>query len=369
MYKSVHREHRNPMQYQPAYAAARPILTAEEKAQLAALARRYPLATFRADTRNYDELAVDFVYTSAKIEGNTYDRLDTDNLLRLGITAGGKRYSDAVMLLNLRHAFEHVMQTEAHTRLDMDYLGNLHHMLMDGLLPAHEQGIVRTSPVSISGPRYRPPADPLQLRTEAKYILEQADQYRDPFEQAIYLHCNLAYLQYFRDGNKRTARLMQTAALVRGVVMPLFFHDSLIERYQRATVHYYESGDYAPYIAFVKDNYRLTIESLTGADTLARLWDDHARARTDALAALQHGTPAERLFYQHAEEAIARAGDVAQVNWAETERRTLTAALEHDISISDIVRVLCQHSPGATTPTRQAALDEDARRLAARQNP
>lgn len=55
---------------------------------------------------------VDFVYTSAKIEGNTYDRIDTDNLLRFGVTAGGKRHSDAVMLVNLRNGFEQVMAIE-----------------------------------------------------------------------------------------------------------------------------------------------------------------------------------------------------------------------------------------------------------------
>ncbi|MBR5675126.1 MAG: Fic family protein, partial [Neisseriaceae bacterium] len=51
-------------------------------------------------------------------------------------------------------------------------------------------------------------------------MLQTAAQYENAFEQAIFLHCNTAYLQYFRDGNKRTARLLQTAAMVKNGVLP-----------------------------------------------------------------------------------------------------------------------------------------------------
>lgn len=252
------------MQYNPDFVAYRSILSSEEKAQLRELSQAYTLADFRDDKRNYEELAVDFVYTSAQIEGNTYDRIDTDNLLRLGVTAGGKRYSDAVMLLNLRDGFEAVIGVEPGTALDTDYFCSLHKILMKGLLPEHEQGLARTSGVLIGATSYRPPADAEKLRSELRFILPEAEKYEDPFERSIYLHCNLAYLQYFRDGNKRTARMMQTASLVRDNVLPLFFQASLIDRYQRATVHYYESGDYSLYAAFFKDNYRLVVESLRG---------------------------------------------------------------------------------------------------------
>lgn len=210
-------------------------------------------------------MTVDFVYTSAKIEGNAYayDRIDTDNLLRMGVTAGGKRFSDAVMLVNLHDGFNKVMSIESSTQLDIDYLCNLHKVLMKDLLPSGEQGIARTSAVRIGASNYMPLADATRLHAEMKFILSQADKYQDPFEQAIYLHCNLAYLKYFRDGNKRTARMMQTAALVRGGILPLFFDDTLINEYLRATVSYYETGEYESYSAFFKENYRLTISYLS----------------------------------------------------------------------------------------------------------
>lgn len=252
------------MIYQPQNVMHRPILSKDDIEHLDTLSEILPLEKFTTDARNYEEMLVDFVYTSAKIEGNTYDRIDTDNLLRLGVTAGGKRYSDAVMLVNLRDGFSHVMSSEAGTVFDLDYLGDLHKILMRELLPVHEQGIGRTSPVVIGASRYTPLADPKQLRTEVKFILEEANKYSNSFEQSIYLHCNLAYLQFYRDGNKRTSRMMQTAALVRGNKLPLFFNDSLIDKYQRATVGYYETGDYAPYVEFFKENYRMVLGHLMG---------------------------------------------------------------------------------------------------------
>lgn len=252
------------MQYNPDHLAIKPVLKQADKAMLVDMAAAYPLIKFRSEVRNYEELMVDFVYTSAKIEGNTYDRVDTDNLLRLGITAGGKKHSDAIMLVNLRVGFDHVMQADRKNALDLNYVGSLHGVLMRDLLPVHEQGLVRQSSVLIGATTYRPLADADRLSTEMRFLLASAEKIEDGFERAIYLHCNLAYLQYFRDGNKRTARLVQTACLVQHDLLPLFFADSLIDVYRRATVHYYETGDYAPYVDFFKANYRLVVNSLSG---------------------------------------------------------------------------------------------------------
>ncbi|MBR5940171.1 MAG: Fic family protein [Neisseriaceae bacterium] len=254
------------MKYNPEFVAYRPILSEEEKSQLFELSKYYLLDTFKKDQRNYEEAMVDFVYTSAKIEGNTYSRLDTDNLLRLGYTAGGKLYSDAIMLMNLRNAFYSVIENDKNTVFDADYVANLHKTLMKDLLPAFEQGIVRTSGVLIGGTEYSPLAEPERLKTEQKFILQTANQYDNAFEQAIYLHCNTAYLQYFRDGNKRTARLLQTASMAKHQVLPLFFSDKLITEYTQAVVHYYETGEYEPYIAFFKENYRINMERFTGQE-------------------------------------------------------------------------------------------------------
>jgi Fic family protein len=250
------------MQYNPQFLSAREILAPDVKAHLNTLDNRYPLGKFLESTRSYDEMRIDFVYTSGKIEGNTYSRLDTDCLIRMGQTAGGKKFSDAVMLMNLRDGFD-IALTAQKTAIDVDYVCSLHKILMAGLLPSHEQGLARSSGVRIAGARYQPPSNPGRLMGELKFIMDQAGQYADPFERGIYLHCNLAYLQYFADGNKRTARMVQTAAMAQGGVTPLFFHDALIRDYIESVIHYYETGSYERYAKFFIANHELVIDELT----------------------------------------------------------------------------------------------------------
>lgn len=357
------------MQYDPSFVGFRPILSEQDRQWLHRLTRIYPLARFKSDHRHYEETVVDFVYTSAKIEGNTYDRIDTDNLLRFGVTAGGKRYSDAVMLVNLRNGFERVMGTESHEDLDLDYLCDLHKILMRDLLPINEQGIGRSSDVNITGSVYTPLSDASRLRTEIKFVLAEAGKYSDPFEQAVYLHCNLAYLQYFRDGNKRTARLMQTAALTRAQVLPLLFKDTLIGKYQKATLHYYETGDYAPYVDFFKENYELAIFALAGRLDASDYQSNPSEAaefdrRIELLPQLAESSGAGKIFWSLAQEEISARGSPRSVNWGDIERRTIVKAIaEHRLPKLEIRRVLLECSPGTVSPLRQEQVADDIERL------
>lgn len=254
------------MRYEASHLNFRRILSDELRSMLRAIDKACPIGTVLTDNRHFEEWMVDFVYTSAKIEGNTYDRVDTDNLLRLGITAGSKRYSDAKMILNLRDAFSLVMQSDAKTKLNEDYLCELHKVLMIELLPTSQQGLVRTEAVTIGASNYRPLSSPIRLKEELKALFAENEQYTDPFERAIHLHCNLAYLQFFHDGNKRSARLMQTAALVQSGISPLFFKDILIDQYQRATVSYYETGNYELYVKFFTKNYTIVAAQMLGEE-------------------------------------------------------------------------------------------------------
>ncbi|MCD8503845.1 MAG: Fic family protein [Burkholderiaceae bacterium] len=357
------------MQYDPSFVRHRFALSDEDRQWLHRLTRIYPLARFKSDHRNYEETVVDFVYTSAKIEGNTYDRIDTDNLLRFGVTAGGKRYSDAVMLVNLRNGFEQVMAVEPDDVLDLDYVCDLHKTLMRDLLPVNEQGIGRSSDVNITGAAYTPLSDASGLRTEIRFVLKEADKYTDPFEQAIYLHCNLAYLQYFRDGNKRTARLVQTASLARAQVLPLLFKDTLIGKYQKATLHYYETGNYAPYVDFFKENYELAVFSLAGRPDASDYQSNPSEAtefdrRLQLLAGLAESSGVGKVFWGLAQEEISARGSPRSVNWADIERRTIVKAIaEHGLPKSDVRRVLLECSPGTASPVRCEQVAEDIERL------
>jgi len=43
-----------------------------------------------------------------------------------------------------------------------------------------------------------------KLDDELNYLFKVSESISNPFNQALYIHNNLAYLQYFTDCNKRT---------------------------------------------------------------------------------------------------------------------------------------------------------------------
>lgn len=205
------------LRYQQDFLNIRPIFTAGEQEYLTELSDRLPLSVLTDSVRNIEEIGIDFVYSSAKLEGNTYNQYDTQALLKLGQTAGGKLYSDAVMLINLRESYRHLLSgLDRPDPFDwLDFLKTTHSLISENLLEKGSGGVVRRDSVTISGTDYTPLSNPQSLDTELKWLLQEAPKIGNPFDRAVYLHNNLAYLQYFKDCNKRTARNCMTLSLMR----------------------------------------------------------------------------------------------------------------------------------------------------------
>lgn len=200
------------LRYQRDFLNIRPIFTAGEQEYLTELSDRLPLSVLTDSVRNIEEIGIDFVYSSAKLEGNTYNQYDTQALLKLGQTAGGKLYSDAVMLINLRESYRHLLPgLDSPKPFDwLDFLKTTHSLISENLLEKGSGGVVRRDSVTISGTDYTPLSNPQSLDTELKWLLQEAPKIENPFDRAVYLHNNLAYLRYFKDCNKRTARNCMT---------------------------------------------------------------------------------------------------------------------------------------------------------------
>ena len=99
----------------------------------------------------------------------------------------------------------------------------------------------------ITGSHDIPLSSEALLDAELEVLLKVANTIDDVFERAVYTHLNLAYLQYFLDGNKRTARLMQTAVLADQGIMPLLLRVEDIIPYQTSVLEYFETGNYSSY--------------------------------------------------------------------------------------------------------------------------
>ena len=197
------------------------------------------------------DLAVVWCYYSGKIEGNTYTYVETEALLKDGITSE-KRYEDAKMLKNLYNTFvselEYIHKEKNQEIIDERTLFRVHQSISTGLVSNEESGALRARAVRISGTDYIPPKNPQEIESKLNEILFQQGEYTNPLEKAVYLHCNLARLQPFIDGNKRTARMIESIALMNAGIIPVYSSkDSDILNYRRGLIAFYETEDYNLY--------------------------------------------------------------------------------------------------------------------------
>lgn len=224
----------------------------EEQQKKATFILESPLAKLSELYSNeIKDLAVVWCYYSGKIEGNTYTYVETEALLKDGITSE-KRYEDAKMLKNLYNTFiselEYIQKEKNQEIIDERTLFRVHQSISTALVSNEESGSLRARAVRISGTDYTPPKNQQEIVSKLNEILFQQGGYSNPLEKAIYLHCNLARLQPFIDGNKRTARMIESIALMNADIIPVYSaKDSDILNYRKGLIAFYEMEDYSLY--------------------------------------------------------------------------------------------------------------------------
>jgi Fic family protein len=186
-------------------------------------------------------LLVDLSWASSRLEGNTYTRLDTQNLIEFGRRAPGKDQREAQMILNHKAAIEMLVDNVQEVRFDRYTICNLHALLADNLLAdASAAGRLRRIEVAISGTVYQPLAIPQQLEQLFDQLLAKVSAIIDPFEQAFFAMVHLPYLQPFEDVNKRVSRLAANIPFVKHNFAPLSFVDVPERDYIDGTLGVYE---------------------------------------------------------------------------------------------------------------------------------
>ena len=173
-----------------------------------------------------DRLLIDLSWASSRLEGNTYTRLDTQNLIAFGQVAEGKDQREARMILNHKGAIEMLVEDAETIGFNRYTVQNLHALLADDLLPDPDAaGRLRSILVSISGTTYQPTGIPQVIEEAFDTLLGKADIIEDPFEQAFFVMVHLPYLQPFEDVNKRVSRLAANIPLIKRNLAPLSFVD------------------------------------------------------------------------------------------------------------------------------------------------
>ena len=188
-----------------------------------------------------NRLLIDLSWASSHLEGNTYTRLDTRELITHGQAAVGKAAIETQMILNHKAAIELLVENIENVGFDRYTVMNLHSTLAENLLPnPANEGRIRQHPVDIGQSVYRPLSAPQQLDEGLDLILDKVRQISDPFEQSFFLMVHLPYLQPFSDINKRTSRLFANLPLFRANLCPLTFLDVPESAYSLSMLGVYE---------------------------------------------------------------------------------------------------------------------------------
>lgn len=194
---------------------------------------------------------IDLSWSSSRLEGNTYDYLDTKLLLEEGIRSSNHSLADAKMIINHKHAITALYEGPL---LSRDLICEIHSLLandngvegQDHFLPPDRCGLVRTyEPLWIGGTAYSPvidqPGKPVVGPSFDK-IVSQANQLH-PLNASLYLLTRLPYLQPFGDCNKRTSRVVTNAPLILNGYLPISLKNVERRDYLSSVVAFYELGD------------------------------------------------------------------------------------------------------------------------------
>jgi len=192
-----------------------------------------------------------FVFNSSRLEGAVESLAETVSIIEEAGPGG-----DENRLIVLNHSAAAKALTNWILDETYDFEGDLakssgpikeiHRILMDGLLKDDSEGEVRQNGVTVSGSAYTPSARYEVLETSLHEIAVIAGKIEEIFERAFFLFVQIAYLQAFRDGNKRTARLISNLPLISGKKAPHVFSGVIEKDLDRAVVYFYETADARP---------------------------------------------------------------------------------------------------------------------------
>lgn len=196
--------------------------------------------------RILEPLLVGMSWSSSRLEGNRYSVADTRALFK-HIEKHGTNDTlseSAQMLINHKQAIELMVDAAPYYGLSYSLATQIHKNLMHNLMAdENAPGSIRRTMVFIEGTNYTPEQSPHALEQHLRAILDKASKINNPVESAFFLWTNIAYLQPFEDGNKRTSRMLANIPLLMQNNSPLSFIGTKVEDYASAMLGVYEKND------------------------------------------------------------------------------------------------------------------------------
>jgi fido (protein-threonine AMPylation protein) len=265
--------------YRPNHSALLPMRLADTLLAEGRMRGQQPAGTYARKV--LEQLLIDLSWYSSRLEGNRKSLLDTRELFVKGRSPGDDL--DTTMLLNHKEAIEFMVDAVPAYGITVPVVRNVHSLLMQGLLEnSNSLGAIRKTVVNITDTVYVPTQVPQLLEQMLGQIVEKARTTKNPVEAAFFLWVNVAYLQPFEDGNKRTSRLCANLPLMLSNCAPLSFLDVETSDYAQAMLGVYERLDLTLATELFTWTYRRSIpryqavlESLGAPDPFRSKYREH----------------------------------------------------------------------------------------------
>ncbi len=188
------------------------------------------------------------IYDQAVLEGVGTSFPQTEEILENG-EVNGVKASDVQKILNLKHAWEFILDTDVlQCASDFYMLSHIAKLVNEGFYI--EGGRVRGVPVTIGGSSYVPP---LPIESVIKESISRITaQKEEPIQTAIELCLYCMKTQIFIDGNKRAAVIFANQYLIAHGQGFLVIPESEVPEFKKLLVSYYEGEDREIIMEFLK---------------------------------------------------------------------------------------------------------------------
>lgn len=189
------------------------------------------------------------IYDQAILEGVATTFPQTEEIIENG-TVNGMSASDVQKILNLKHAWEFILDKDV-IQADSNYylLSHIAKLVNEGFF--HDGGRIRGVPVSIGGTSYIPPLpiEPIVIET----MNEIVNSNKDSIDKAIELCMYCMRTQIFLDGNKRASIIFANHFMISHGLGILVIPENHVTEFKKKLIEYYENADIREMSVFLKE--------------------------------------------------------------------------------------------------------------------
>ena len=173
------------------------------------------------------------IYCSNHIEGNSYTKEETTELLDNNKPSRTKPFTDSIEVFNLNNALVYSKSFDG--TMTIDFILNLHRILTSCILNIEDCGVFKTKPNKIDDIQASTPAHtPIHMRKLVEWFNSQVKDEDNIIKVATEFKYRFLVIHPFADGNGRMSRLLFNSIIARFGYVRCFITPERREAYYSA---------------------------------------------------------------------------------------------------------------------------------------